>query len=223
MPIKLSLINVSGVTASASPPGLCPTQTVTIKFPGRADQLVAEADAADAIGALMSEVVPPGRGVIEEQLTVEVRKATVPTLDLIDLPGIVAASIEGEVRHGDFDEHTPPPPPPLLLRSVAIRNKKKARHLVFFLFVSLAQTTPAQQAGGTSPSVGLLVDEFTPFCVETSRSATEDTHTSYCFRRSTTRAATTAPNGAGGRTSQLFLIPLLLARRPPRKVRPFVS
>ena len=35
---------------------------------------------------------------------------------------------------------------------------KKVRHLVFFLlFVSLAQTTPAQPAGGTSPSVGLLV------------------------------------------------------------------
>ena len=32
--------------------------------------------------------------------------------------------------------------------------------MVFFLFVSLAQTTPAQPAGGTSPSVGLLV--FSP-------------------------------------------------------------
>ena len=51
----------------------------------------------------------------------------------------------------------PAPPPPLLARSSAIRNKEKARHLVFFLFVSLAQTTPAQPAGGTSPSVGLLV------------------------------------------------------------------
>ena len=51
----------------------------------------------------------------------------------------------------------PPPPPPLFPRSPAIRNKEKARHLVFFLFVSLAQTTPAQPAGGTSPSVGLLV------------------------------------------------------------------
>ena len=50
-----------------------------------------------------------------------------------------------------------PPPPPPLPRSPAIRNKEKARHLVFFLFVSLAQTTPAQPAGGTSPSVGLLV------------------------------------------------------------------
>ena len=50
-----------------------------------------------------------------------------------------------------------PPPPPLFPRSPAIRNKEKARHLVFFLFVSLAQTTPAQPAGGTSPSVGLLV------------------------------------------------------------------
>ena len=47
-----------------------------------------------------------------------------------------------------------PPPSPAL---PAIRNKEKARHLVFFLFVSLAQTTPAQPAGGTSPSVGLLV------------------------------------------------------------------
>ena len=48
------------------------------------------------------------------------------------------------------------PAPPLPFRSPAIR-KKKARHFVFFLFISLAQTTPAQPAGGTSPSVGLLV------------------------------------------------------------------
>ena len=54
------------------------------------------------------------------------------------------------------------PPPPLLPRSPAIRNKEKARRLVFFLFVSLAQTTPAQPAGGTSPSVGLLVVPTAP-------------------------------------------------------------
>ena len=48
------------------------------------------------------------------------------------------------------------PAPSLLPRSPAIRNKK-TRHLVFFLFVSLAQTTSAQPARGTSPSVGLLV------------------------------------------------------------------
>ena len=42
-------------------------------------------------------------------------------------------------------------------------GKKNSTHtaagrLVFFLlFVSLAQTTPAQPAGGTSPSAGLLV------------------------------------------------------------------
>jgi hypothetical protein len=57
---------------------------------------VTEADAASAVGQLMSEVVPPGRGVIDEVLTIEVRKPSVPTLDLVDLPGIVAASIEGE-------------------------------------------------------------------------------------------------------------------------------
>ena len=49
----------------------------------------------------------------------------------------------------------PLPPPPPLPRDP--QQHKKARHLVFFLFVSMAQTTPAQPAGGTSPSVGLLV------------------------------------------------------------------
>ena len=85
MPIKLSLIN-SGDSESR----------VTLKFPGRVDLVVTEADAASAVGKLMSEVVPPGHGVIDEQLTIEVRKPSVPTLDLVDLPGIVAASIEGE-------------------------------------------------------------------------------------------------------------------------------
>ena len=85
MPIKLSLIN-SGDSESR----------VTLKFPGRDDLVVTEADAASAVGKLMSEVVPPGHGVIDEQLTIEVRKPSVPTLDLVDLPGIVAASIEGE-------------------------------------------------------------------------------------------------------------------------------
>ena len=86
MPIKLSLINADGGSKSR----------VTLKFPGRPDRVVTEANAASAVGQLMKEVVPPGRGVIDEVLTIEVRKPSVPTLDLVDLPGIVAASIEGE-------------------------------------------------------------------------------------------------------------------------------
>jgi hypothetical protein len=86
MPIKLSLINADDGSKSR----------VTLKFPGRPDRVVTEANAASAVGQLMSEVVPPGRGVIDEVLTIEVRKPSVPTLDLVDLPGIVAASIEGE-------------------------------------------------------------------------------------------------------------------------------
>jgi GTPase SAR1 family protein len=86
MPIKLSLINAEDGSKSR----------VTLKFPGRPDRVVTEANAASAVGQLMSEVVPPGRGVIDEVLTIEVRKPSVPTLDLVDLPGIVAASIEGE-------------------------------------------------------------------------------------------------------------------------------
>ena len=35
-------------------------------------------------------------GVIDEEMTIEVRKCSVPTLELVDLPGIVAAHIEGE-------------------------------------------------------------------------------------------------------------------------------
>ena len=45
---------------------------------------------------------------------------------------------------------------PAILAAVR-NNKRHATWLVFCLFVSLAQTTPAQQAGGTSPSVGSLV------------------------------------------------------------------
>ncbi|KAJ1620752.1 P-loop containing nucleoside triphosphate hydrolase protein [Pavlovales sp. CCMP2436] len=86
MPIRLSLINDDDA----------PRASVTLKFPGREDQSVHESQAAAAIGKLMRQVVPPGSGVIDTELTVEIRKASVPTLDLIDLPGIVAASIEGE-------------------------------------------------------------------------------------------------------------------------------
>jgi len=85
MPIKLSLINAEESD-----------NLVTLTFPGRPDIKVSESETSEAVGRLMSEVVPPGRGVIDEQLTIEVRKPSVPTLDLIDLPGIVAASIEGE-------------------------------------------------------------------------------------------------------------------------------
>jgi hypothetical protein len=66
-----------------------------LKFAGCADILTTEAEAASATGKLMAELVPAGQGVIKE-LTIEMRKSSVPTLDLIDLPGIVAASIEGE-------------------------------------------------------------------------------------------------------------------------------
>eukprot|EP00965_Chrysotila_dentata_P079545 2623072-Pleurochrysis_carterae.AAC.1 len=93
MPIMLRLINIG---SAPLPEATCEEATVLLKFPGQNDVSVSEADAADAVGALMASVVPPGRGVIHEQLTIEVRKASVPTLDLIDLPGIVAASIEGE-------------------------------------------------------------------------------------------------------------------------------
>jgi GTP-binding protein EngB required for normal cell division len=86
MPIMLSFINDESTNHAR----------VTLKFTGRADETVREADAAEAVGRLMREVVPPGAGVIETQLTIEVRNKLVPTLDLIDLPGIVAASIEGE-------------------------------------------------------------------------------------------------------------------------------
>jgi GTPase SAR1 family protein len=86
MPIMLSFVNDESAEQAR----------VTLKFPGRDDQTVREADAAAAVGRLMREVVPPGAGVIDTQLTIEVRKQSVPTLDLIDLPGIVAASIEGE-------------------------------------------------------------------------------------------------------------------------------
>ena len=85
MPIKLSLINSDDSDGK-----------VVLKFPGRADQVIDEAGAATAVGKLMAEVVPPGHGVVDQQLTIEVRKPSVPTLDLVDLPGIVAASIEGE-------------------------------------------------------------------------------------------------------------------------------
>lgn len=87
MPIRLSLINSDQADGET---------TVTLKFAGRADLVVTEQGAARAVGKLMAELAPTGQGVIDQQLTVEVRKASVPTLDLIDLPGIVAASIEGE-------------------------------------------------------------------------------------------------------------------------------
>lgn len=89
MPIKLSLI-----TSDESDVGCAPT--VTLKFGDKPDQVVSEAQAASAVAKLMAEAVPGGRGVTDQQLTIEVRKASVPTLDLIDLPGIVAASVEGE-------------------------------------------------------------------------------------------------------------------------------
>ena len=50
------------------------------------------------------------------------------------------------------------PSPPLVPTSLAIRNKKRHATWFFSLFFPLAQTTPAQQAGGTSPSVDLLVN-----------------------------------------------------------------
>ena len=86
VPIKLSLINVEDRSLEG----------VTLRFPGHEDLIVPELDAAVEIGRLMSALVPPGRGVIDQALTIEVRKMSVPTLSLVDLPGIVAASIEGE-------------------------------------------------------------------------------------------------------------------------------
>eukprot|EP00965_Chrysotila_dentata_P156343 5164757-Pleurochrysis_carterae.AAC.1 len=88
MPIVLRLINAEDSARDAT--------TVTLKFRGRKDVIVTEAKAAKAIGDLMAELVPSGKGVLEEPLTIEIRKKSVPTLELVDLPGIVAASIEGE-------------------------------------------------------------------------------------------------------------------------------
>ena len=54
---------------------------------------------------------------------------------------------------------------------------KKGMPLGFLLFVSLAQTTPAQQAGGTSPSsVGLLVR-----CLHRQQSKAQNRTPSHCF------------------------------------------
>ena len=134
-------------------------ESVTIKYPGRPDAVIREAEASTKVGAIMAEIAASGKGVSETVLTIEVRlssqgstvarsmtptsscphridctapwhpksdhglswkkaqidcicarsqmthgwvllpqvrKAGVPTLELVDLPGIVAASIEGE-------------------------------------------------------------------------------------------------------------------------------
>ena len=67
--VKLSLIN-SGDSESR----------VTLKFPGRVDLVVTEADAASAVGKLMSEVVPPGHGAGARRLLGELGLAGVGSL-----------------------------------------------------------------------------------------------------------------------------------------------
>lgn len=61
MPIKLSMITSEEGSGK-----------VTLKFPGRNDMVVTEQSTAAAVGKLMHEVVPPGKGVIDTQLTIEV-------------------------------------------------------------------------------------------------------------------------------------------------------
>ncbi|KAH8061769.1 mitochondrial fission protein [Aureococcus anophagefferens] len=91
MPIQLRLIQDDAAAGSC----------VTVRLAGREDAVVSEADAARTVAAFMNEAVAARhggtvRGVVNDVLTIEVRKPDVPTLDLIDLPGIVAASVEGE-------------------------------------------------------------------------------------------------------------------------------
>eukprot|EP00965_Chrysotila_dentata_P059862 1985296-Pleurochrysis_carterae.AAC.1 len=44
----------------------------------------------------MAELVPLGKSVLEEPLAIEIRKKSVPALELVNLLGIVAASVESE-------------------------------------------------------------------------------------------------------------------------------
>ena len=91
MPIQLRLIQDDAAAGSR----------VTVRLAGREDAVVSEADAARTVAEFMNEAVAARhggtvQGVVDDVLTIEVRKPDVPTLDLIDLPGIVAASVEGE-------------------------------------------------------------------------------------------------------------------------------
>jgi hypothetical protein len=90
MPIKLSLRNDDDAD-----PGI-----VTIKFKGKV-RSVAVGEAPFAVAQWMEEIVRERNGgklvgLVDEEMVIEVKNSYVPTLDLIDLPGIVAASIEGE-------------------------------------------------------------------------------------------------------------------------------
>eukprot|EP00965_Chrysotila_dentata_P231870 6198612-Pleurochrysis_carterae.AAC.1 len=91
MPTVLRLINIEEESAEMKDAGV-----VTLKHPSREDVEVNEDEATEAISKLMQELVPSGMGVDEEPLTIEIRKRSVPTLEMIDLPGIVAASVNGE-------------------------------------------------------------------------------------------------------------------------------
>eukprot|EP00965_Chrysotila_dentata_P186459 6157033-Pleurochrysis_carterae.AAC.1 len=109
MPIVLRLINFDdererGATITnphSGGLGKCETQTnteyaITLKHAYGPNVEVNEKNVSTVIGKLMRELVPVGGGVLEEPLIIELRTKSIPTIEFVDLPGIVAASIEGE-------------------------------------------------------------------------------------------------------------------------------
>eukprot|EP00965_Chrysotila_dentata_P166100 5484254-Pleurochrysis_carterae.AAC.1 len=93
MPIILRLINTDSESMEAKDSA---RSVVILKHYRHADIEINENEASATISKLMNDLVPSGAGVIDEPLTIEVRKKSVPTLEMIDLPGVVAASIAGE-------------------------------------------------------------------------------------------------------------------------------
>lgn len=97
-PIKLSLRN---------DPRADELEPVSVRF-GRRTLTVLQGAVGDTVKKLMNDAVCELNGgpfgIVGEELVIEMRKPNVPTIDLIDLPGIVAASLPDEP--GDMMKQT---------------------------------------------------------------------------------------------------------------------
>jgi hypothetical protein len=162
MPIKLRLRN-----DDTSDPNLI---TVFYSSKPAEKQTVAVGDAATCISDMMEKIVKEQNGgslvgIVREELVVEVHNSCAPTLDLIDLPGIVAASISGEptdmmtktrdlVRHYIQDQDT-------LVVAVIPANSRRIRDSQALQLV--------QECKAESRTIGVLTMSGRPTEMRTNR------------------------------------------------------
>lgn len=97
MPIRLQLrqdLNPGGASQTTGSAAGVVTLTMGVE-----SVRVPVESAAEAIAQRMEQIKARiGEGLCEEELTIELRSKFVPSMDLVDLPGIVGANMAGEVR-----------------------------------------------------------------------------------------------------------------------------